>query len=131
MAQRHGPEDLPSSLLARAQYVGEAFARNDAGRLRSIAAGWSGGSAADWLDRARPERWPDVDRTAPAQVDVTITFQNEAAQEAAVMLTVYRPGGAFDGSSADTQPVELKTYWSLAGDGLWYLDGEKTLARAR
>lgn len=128
-AQVRAPDNLPDGLIDRARFVGEAFARDDGGKLRAIAAGWSGGAAADWLGSERPDSWPDVDATSPAQVDVEIAFQNEAAQEAAAMLTVYRPGGAFAGSSADGR-AELRTYWTLADDGLWYLDGEKTRDRA-
>ena len=121
-------DDLPGGLLDRARFVGEAFARNDAGNLRAISAGWSGGAAVDWMAADRPGEWPDGDETTPVRVEVKIAFQNEAAREAAVMVTVYRPGGAFD-SAGGKAAAELKTYWTLAEDGLWYFDGQQTLAR--
>ena len=121
-------DDLPTALLERARFVGEAFGRNDSDDLRVISAGWSGGAAVDWMAADRPGDWPAGDETTPVSVESKVAFQNDAAREASVMLTVYCPSGAFD-SGGGTAAAQLKTYWVLAEDGLWYLDGRRTLAR--
>jgi hypothetical protein len=121
-------DDLPTALLERARFVGGAFGRDDEGDLRAISAGWSGGAAADWMAADRPADWPTGDETTPVNVEAKIAFQNDAAREASVMLTVYCPGRAFD-AAGGTAATQLKTYWTLGEDGLWYLDGRRTLAR--
>jgi hypothetical protein len=112
---------LPDGLTARAKFVGDAFARNDAKRLAAISAPGTSDLAVKWLKAVRSNRWNDVgvaDR--PVAIDVETITQNHTARFALVQAHVVAAPASDEGESGDPEhdvECSLDLFWVLSKDG--------------
>jgi hypothetical protein len=117
---------LPESLQERARMIGQGFGRGDTTPISQLAERGTGRAGRKWLDGYRPPTWGDEQPPeTPIQVEVNVLFQNTMKKDARVVLLVFKPAGAIDAMAPPH--IELITYWTLDDDGLWYLDGKRTL----
>jgi hypothetical protein len=146
-------QPIPTTLVGRSAFVGQAFARNGLADLQAISKARTGRYVKSWLRQIRPaEWWQELPPNFTPDVSVKVLYENRRTGAAASIAEVRiasvdekydahqsnanAESGSQDGAAAgrsneitahpgSARSVKL-LYWRIGSDGNWWLAADET-----
>jgi hypothetical protein len=119
---------MPTKLLDRAKFVGEAYARKDLETLAPLIASDTEKEAARWLEETRPEAWKNIPPDAVVSVSTPIKPDVASAKYGMATVTVKIVVPSVPGY------LSIPLYWVPESKNTanpdWRLDAKRTLETA-